>query len=299
MVAIMGVAVVALGLILGFSGLGRERVAKADSVSILVLDTSGCDTQIVGALTGAAFTEVSPSGFATVELTAYDVLYVGATFQDPSVTVPSQAALDALNARQSDIADFVESGHAIVALSEPLGNGRFAWLPPAVTPSAKLDDEHVHIVEPGHPVMEGLTGAGLSNWKSSCHHAFTDAGSLTVLAVAADSGDLPVILAGTFGSGRIVVTGQDPDWHYCYGDPYPQLLGLVQNAVDWVTEAPPVGGIAELPAIGGASPEEAGAPAEGSAWSAGGYAALAGGLAAVALFIAVGGLYARKRGRAS
>ena len=59
--------------------------------------------------------------------------------------------------------------------------------------------------------------------------------------------------------------------------------------------APPVGGIAELPNIGGASPEEAGTPAGGSGWSAGGYAALAGGLAAAALLITAGAWYARTR----
>jgi len=59
--------------------------------------------------------------------------------------------------------------------------------------------------------------------------------------------------------------------------------------------APPVGGIAELPNIGAASPEEAGTPAEGSGWSAGGYAALAGGLAAAALLITAGTWYARRR----
>ena len=59
--------------------------------------------------------------------------------------------------------------------------------------------------------------------------------------------------------------------------------------------APPVGGIAELPNIGGASPEEAGTPAEGSGWSAGAYAALAGGLAVTALLIIVAAWYARKR----
>jgi hypothetical protein len=58
--------------------------------------------------------------------------------------------------------------------------------------------------------------------------------------------------------------------------------------------APPVGGVAELPNIGGASPEEAATPAKGSGWSAGGYAALAAGVAAAAA-MAVGGLYARRR----
>jgi CSLREA domain-containing protein len=56
-----------------------------------------------------------------------------------------------------------------------------------------------------------------------------------------------------------------------------------------------VGGIAELPDIGGTSADDAGAPGDGSGWSAGAYEALAGGLAAVAFAIAVGGWYARRR----
>jgi len=62
-----------------------------------------------------------------------------------------------------------------------------------------------------------------------------------------------------------------------------------------VGAAPGVGGVAELPDIGGASAEQSAAPAEGSGWSAGSYAALAGGLAVAAVLIAVGGWYARRR----
>ena len=60
-------------------------------------------------------------------------------------------------------------------------------------------------------------------------------------------------------------------------------------------QPPAVGGVAELPNIGGASGEEAGAPSEGSGWSAGSYAGLAGGVAAGAVLIAIGGWYARRR----
>jgi hypothetical protein len=60
-------------------------------------------------------------------------------------------------------------------------------------------------------------------------------------------------------------------------------------------ESVAVGGIAELPALAGMSPEEAGAPAEGSGWSAGDSAALAGGLAAAALATAAVAWYARRR----
>jgi hypothetical protein len=69
------------------------------------------------------------------------------------------------------------------------------------------------------------------------------------------------------------------------------------TATDNLTIIPgsPVGGIAELPDLAGASPEEAGVPSDGSGWSAGDYAALAGGLAAAAIAIAAGGWYARRR----
>jgi len=60
-------------------------------------------------------------------------------------------------------------------------------------------------------------------------------------------------------------------------------------------QAPAVGGVAELPNIGGASGKEAGAPSEGAGWSAGNAAALAGAAAAAAVLIAVGGWYARSR----
>jgi len=61
-----------------------------------------------------------------------------------------------------------------------------------------------------------------------------------------------------------------------------------------VGAAPPVGGIAELPPLAGASTEEAGVPAEGSGWSAGGYVALAAGLAVAIVVMGLGGWYVMK-----
>jgi hypothetical protein len=59
--------------------------------------------------------------------------------------------------------------------------------------------------------------------------------------------------------------------------------------------SPPVGGIAELPALAATSAEQAAAPADGSGWSASNYAALAVGLAAAGTAVAVVGWYARQR----
>lgn len=203
-------------------------------ISILALDTSTRDTQVLGALTGTVFTQVSPAAFAAVDLSAYDVLYVGSAFKDGRVTIPSQNALDALNARKSDIADFVGSGHGIVALSEPIGTGCYAWLPVSVDSyygyNWYYDD--VVISDPCHPVMEGLTNTGLSDWVGSGHTYFTDTGLLDILATR-ESGE-PVTLAGSFAAGKIVLTGQDPDWHFGNPKPGKQYRQFVQNAIDWV-----------------------------------------------------------------
>ena len=75
----------------------------------------------------------------------------------------------------------------------------------------------------------------------------------------------------------------------CGANAYPTKVCCAAGA------APPVGGIAELPPLAGASTEGAGAPVKGAGWSAGSYAALAGALAAAAVLIAVGGWYARRR----
>ncbi len=228
------VLMIMLTIVLGVSGLGSSQVAKANTISILALDTSDFDTQVLGALTGTTFTEVSPTAFATINLSAYNVLYVGSAFQDGGVTVPSQDALDALNARKSDIAEFIQAGHGIVALSEPIGTGRYTWLPFPITASISGGNA-IKIVKPGHPVMDGLTDAGLSNWNSSYHNVFTDTGSLTILALGSGFEGLPATLAGTFGGGKIVLTGQDLDFHYVYGQPG-QQVELLQNAIDWVAQ---------------------------------------------------------------
>jgi hypothetical protein len=58
---------------------------------------------------------------------------------------------------------------------------------------------------------------------------------------------------------------------------------------------PAVGGIAELPDLAAASPEEAGGLAQSPRWPAGGYVPLAGGVVAAAAVIAAGAWYARRR----
>jgi hypothetical protein len=186
-------------------------------------------------LTGVDFTRVSLAELATVTLTDFDVLYVGELFLEGLVTVPAQTALDALNARAADIDTFIAGGGGVLALPEPIGNGRFAWVPDAIEPMVSTDfisDDSVGIVAPGHPVMAGLTDEGLSGWNVASHGDFRSTAGLDVLV---DNGaGRPITLAGTYGLGRIVITDQDADFHNARGTRKPDQIRFIQNALEWL-----------------------------------------------------------------
>jgi hypothetical protein len=89
-----------------------------------------------------------------------------------------------------------------------------------------------------------------------------------------------------------------PNGTHTFGTRSTNNFGHVSGtATDNLTIVPgsAVGGIAELPALAGASAEEASAPGEGSGWSAGNYMALASGLAVAVVVAAAGTWYASRR----
>jgi hypothetical protein len=215
--------------------------AMAAPIRLLGIDTGTAwqYSTVTGLTNVASFTRVSEANFATVNLNDYDVLMVSETFQDGGVTVPSQSTLNALFARSNDIASWLQAGHGIVALSEPIGIGPYAWLPNNIqlgVSGVAMGNETVQIVDPSHPVMAGLTDGNLSAWGTSSHNwFFTFTGGLSILAQNGD-GD-PITLAGTYGAGRVVLTTQDADFHNFYNGNETSLR-LVQNAVDWVSPVP-------------------------------------------------------------
>jgi hypothetical protein len=231
----------------------RAREASAQApCAILALDMGNTwDTESLDAIGGFTYTLVSPAAFASANLGAYDVLYAGSAFQDGPITVPSQASLDALNARTGDIATFVANGGGVVALAEPIGTGRFGWVPLAGTPGAHVDVEEIVVTAPFHPVNVGLTHAALSYWFKSSHHSFTAADAqYAVMSTTAIGGDR-MTLAALHGDGRIVLSGQDPDYHWIEPDatspPDPGAKTLLTNALNWACEPNPVGGAVVLP----------------------------------------------------
>ncbi len=228
-VLFLSIAMLSGGLI------GLVPPVRAEPIRVLGIDTgSSWDYNIVTALSGVAFTEVSTSDFATTDLNLYDVLFISETFSDAFLITPSQTTLDSLKARESDLASWINAGHGVVALAEPTGSGRFDWLPDAIQPAVgpNINDDRVTIVTSLHPVMSGLTTEGLSGWASSSHGNFVTSGGLEVLAN--NGAARPITLATVFGLGGVVITDQDPDFHLTFNPvANKQYAQFVQNAIDW------------------------------------------------------------------
>jgi hypothetical protein len=217
--------------------------AEGDAVRVLEIDTEASWQYSTGAsLGGVSLTRVSPSDFAAVNLDDYQVLWVGETFCGTQFD-PSVATLSALKARAADISNWLAAGHGIFACTEPtprdVSAENYAWVPSAIRPTllySPYETDTVQIVAPDHPVMAGLTNDGLSNWSDSAHTFYTDHPGLDVLTT--DGAGAFVTLAGTFGTGRIVLTAQDPDFHFVFGRQDVDQVLFVQNAIDWVAGVP-------------------------------------------------------------
>ncbi len=206
---------------------------SAETIKVLGIDISSTYAyRLVPSLTNVSFTKVSKADFATVDLSQYDVLFIAETFTNGSVSTYDSAAMNALKARENDIATWLSQGHGIVALSEPLG-ASFDWLPNTIQPTTGAGGaDNIYIQNSLHPVFNNLNNAGLSNWSTSSHGVFTSTGGLEVLATNGGSGY--ITLAGNYGAGRVVLTTQDPDWHYPTGN---TNLIFLQNMIDWTAGA--------------------------------------------------------------
>lgn len=196
------------------------------------------------------FTEVTISEFASVDLELYDVLFVSEAFLSGAEGgIPAVELLIALNNRESDIDQWLKAGHGLVALSEQHYDPNdstlpipFNWLPDKVQPSIGMciADDQVRIVNSNHPVMQGLTDDGLSGWGAASHGNFTSTAGLDVLVDDGTTGR-PITMAGTYGYGKLVITLQDPNFHYYFNNSTdPQQIQFVSNALEWVSAPSPV-----------------------------------------------------------
>jgi hypothetical protein len=169
------------------------------------------------------FTQISISQFATQSLAGFDELWIDSS-QFNSGTI--------LRNRAADIAAFVDAGGGLV--TDDVGD-TFDWVPNAasVTQHGGFCNDDVVITTMGqtHAIMAGLTNAGLSNWSCSWHAYFDPTGGMDVLATSTNPNQ-PLLLAGSFGSGRLVYFGGDPTSHWTqFG--IPQAAQLLRQATLW------------------------------------------------------------------
>ena len=223
------------GNTVGSSNYPRTVVVSpsVSSPKILMIDAGLTENSGALDLLGYTYTKVTPSVFATTNLSSYDVLYVGWIPGSSSMT---DAALQALYDRRVDIRNFVMAGGNLIALANTSASSiGWTWAPVAVrTQNGSTDN--IHITNSLHPIMDSLSDALLSNWSVSCHSQFTSYDtSLKVLANAPLLSNLPVILAGNLGMGHVVLSGMDPDFHYYYNFA-PGAGKLLRNMLTWLAK---------------------------------------------------------------
>jgi thermitase len=196
---------------------------------LLVVDTPLPEDTGALDMLGYEYTLVTPTEFATVDLYQYNVLFIG--------WEPGDTLVNALLARESEIADWVAAGNGIVALAEFDEANRWAWLPLWVSGSSGFHADTVHILNPAHPVMSGLTDAELSGWGNSYHGYFISYHPAWEALAQGVEAAQPITLAATYGAGRIAITDQDPDFHLYYG--YEEGAGkLLRNMIEWLLTPP-------------------------------------------------------------
>ena len=225
------------------------QITGADSsIRIVTIDLGVAENHLALDLLGFQYVKLSPADFDTVNLFRFDVLYVGWT------SGANPAGMQSLYNRRDDIRAFVESGGGLVALSNPDSTRQYSWqwVPAAVTPVYGYGDT-VHITQPLHPVMDALDDSALSYWQNSYHNRFAGYDAfLQPLAVGVDKGNQPLTLAGFLGTGRMVLTGQDPDFHYALGGDSGAGI-LLRNMLRWTGKGG-VGWLSENPASGSIAP---------------------------------------------
>lgn len=189
--------------------------------NLLVVGPASSNVQQAAAALGGSV--VSTFDFAAADLTGIDVI----VFDASSIYYFS---IDAATAAK--VAAFVASGGGLYV--EVGGGGYpyldYSWVPqPGIvsTPANSPTSDNIGIVDAGHPVVDGLTSADLSNWGSSSHGDFISTGTMEIIAKNNDTGQ-PVLLAGKFGLGRTVYTNQDATFHF-------QGLAMLTNALGYVT----------------------------------------------------------------
>jgi hypothetical protein len=207
--------------------------------SILLLDDGGSPGQEGKKaldIFGYTYTKATASNFASTNLNNYRIIFVS--------WLPTQQEVNALNARKTDLTNWISNGGGIVVNAEwkeSLGvTNPYSFLPVNFdTATGSYHANGVHIVAPAHPLVAGLTDSLLTSWGNSVHGKITTIPEGVTVVAKATAYNSPHLVAATYGRGRIVVCASDPEYHAIYG-PGDGPRILLYNELSWVASPPTV-----------------------------------------------------------
>lgn len=209
------------------------------SGKILLLDDGGSPEQGhegKGALDafGYTYTYVSPAEFAAANLNDYNIIFVA--------WLPTQAEIDALNARKTDITNWINNGGGIIVNAQWKDGvygvtNPYSFLPVTygTTDNPSPFSDGVTISNTTHPLVSGLTDALLSGWGSSVHGEISVAPPETSIVSKSTTTNYPEITGMCYGAGKIVVAATDPEFHIMHG-PGDGPWILLSNELKWASE---------------------------------------------------------------
>jgi hypothetical protein len=171
-------------------------------------------------------TQETVAQFANQDLSPFDVIWVDGSVGNASV----------LSARAADLAAFVAAGGGLLAEY----NFDWSWVPNAANLSfnrfAAGDNVKVTTLGMAHPVTSGLMDTGLSNWGNSYYGFFALTNGMDPLATTTYP-DQAVLLAGTFGNGRLVYFAGRPG--FAQINDLGQSRQLLRQAARWASGIDP------------------------------------------------------------
>ncbi|MFZ5452588.1 MAG: M23 family metallopeptidase [Thermodesulfobacteriota bacterium] len=158
---------------------------------------------------GINYTVINSADLVNTNLEIYDCLMY-ASDQPTSYYQNIAANINRINS-------FVASGKILVAHSCDNGWQGGSWEGLAILPGNighVIDmSQTIHITQPSHPVVQGLTDSYFLNWDASTHGYFTSlpANADVIMEAGAEK---PTYIEYVWGSGKVIATMQTIEWGY-------------------------------------------------------------------------------------
>lgn len=199
---------------------------------------------------GISHSNIRVSEVETVVLSDYDIILVGSFIGLFSEVKPY------LDARSSEIVNWISAGGSlgvfcqfVAAIGYDLnghygsvyGSGYYEWMPES--PSfVSVGSHDAHITNQAHPITQGLTDSDLSGWYTSPDGYFSSFPG-EGLIVQTGYPDRVAFFAQTLGSGKIVGSSIDVDYHFWFNARGQEGINdakmFLQNIINWLTPSPP------------------------------------------------------------